>query len=82
MTDAFLSGYAMCEGDLSAEEVSRLGRWDERWRFKWGDVALNPPQAAALVARAEFLDPSTVLSSVSGEALEGPELDEKFPEVR
>lgn len=33
-TDACLSGYAVMEGQLSAEEAARVGRVDERWRFR------------------------------------------------
>ena len=79
-TDASPSGYGICEREVSAECVSDLGRWNERWRFK-----RLPPSEWAPRRRAmgldPFSDPFTVVQAESVEQVETFEHNSCFPEV-
>lgn len=80
-TDACLSGYAAMESQHSSQEVASLGRYDERWRFRWGDGRKVAPRSQALDTSKVFEDPKTVLPEVTGEVFGDLELVAGFPEV-
>ncbi|CAK9091403.1 Protease PrsW (Protease responsible for activating sigma-W) [Durusdinium trenchii] len=80
-TDACLSGYAVMESQHSSQEVASLGRYDERWRFRWGDGRKVAPRSQALDTSKVFEDPKTVLPEVTGEVFGDLELVAGFPEV-
>ncbi|CAE8590746.1 unnamed protein product [Polarella glacialis] len=81
MTDACVSGYAVCEGDMSAGEVKQVGQFDERWRFKRVAAASIAPRARAQAAADVFDDVTTVRPLVDGEILGEAEMDESSPDV-
>ena len=54
MFDACLSGYAVMEGDLTQHETQQVGRWAERWRFKWDTSGCNAPRVKGLALLTRF----------------------------
>jgi len=79
MTDACLTGYAVCEGNLDYHEVREVAVFDERWRFKREGNERVAPRVRAL--GDPLSDPRTVLPDVRGEVLGDVEMDPNFPEI-
>ncbi len=81
MTDACESGYAVMQGNLSEEELREVGRWSERWRYRYTSSAAIAPRDRAFLHRDPLSDLSTVRSSVEGEVPRQVEVCADFPEV-
>ena len=64
VSDATLHGYSAMEADWTTDQVSQVGAWSERWRFRLG-AGKNPRTRAALSAARESLnDEDGEISSV------------------
>ena len=48
VTDASPGGFGICEREFAAEEVERVGRWQERWRYKRTPIEDWAPRRRAL----------------------------------
>lgn len=81
MTDASGGGYAVAQGDWSAEEVKVVAELDERWRFRRRDAVSVLPQMQALKGTDVFADECTVLPGLQGEMLGQAEMDQSFPRL-
>ena len=80
-TDACLSGYAVMSSSHDAEVTRRVGRWDERWRFRRTDGARVAPREVLHDTSGVFEDPLTVKPLVEGEVFGDVEIDPLFPDV-
>ena len=80
-TDASLSGYAVMEGDMLAQEIAPHGRQDERWRYRRLDGAKVAPRDTALDSSLVFEDVNTVKPLLDGEIDPGWEVNNSFREI-
>ena len=78
---SFKQRWASTQYCTDADLSRRLGRHDERWRFRVGDARTVAPRLQALSTDGVFSDPRTVKPDIDGE-VEGPiEQDLSFPNV-
>lgn len=61
MTDASLAGFGVMQARLSPQEVTTMGQWDERWRFKLEYLPAEGPRSSALRQMDPFKDIATVM---------------------
>ncbi|CAK0842121.1 unnamed protein product [Prorocentrum cordatum] len=62
-TDASTTGFGVCEKKLDSSEVSELGKWHEKWRFKRLQPEEWAPRRRALDDFPGITDPATVLAN-------------------
>ncbi|CAE8630360.1 unnamed protein product [Polarella glacialis] len=80
-TDSCFSGYGVVYGQFDIQLVKKVGRWDERWRFRAPGWEKHAPRDVALEGLDVLSDIRTVRSSVCGEQDREWHVDDKFPEV-
>ena len=59
-SDSSTEGLGVCVRLGDAEEISTIGSWQERWRFRRLDPSEWKPRCRALDELAEITDPRTV----------------------
>ena len=75
-----MSGYAVMERHLIQKELSQVGQWAERWRFKHDTSGVRAPRAEGLAGLDPLKDLATVRPLLDGEVgpfvTGGPDLPE------
>ena len=79
--DACESGYAVMGAHLTAGEVRRFPRYDERWRFKLQEVRDQGVRGRALQHADVLTDVATARPAYDGRPPCKEALDDSFPEV-
>ena len=80
-TDASPSGFGICQRELPTGEIRKMGRWQERWRFKRLPVSEWKPRER-WKGRDPFSDPFTTIGSLDTyDDLENFTPNDEFPEV-
>ena len=81
-TDASPEGWGICERELSSAAIQKLGKWQERWRFRRLAPSEWKPRERAFRGLDPFSDIRTVVGSTQFcDELDNYTTNETFPEI-